>query len=596
MVFRIFFLFLFAANIAFAQTDPYGKKATILFQKESIENVLTSITQQTGVRFSYNSQIIDPKTKVSINAQNKTVKEILSLILPSSVSYKKVGEHIVFFAEEQKGEKNCRKSPSNFEGVPEGWGSLYKEFENTFSDNGNLPDNCLDSVSLTKNEEMKTLLTELMLAVAMAATPLFSQDSIQITETNPPTQTLITSITEANPPTQNLIPSITEANPPTQNLITLVADSIPPEETPVSSVTKPIQLTFVYPLGTGWVKSACKNYNVSLNILGGVTGQTKGVELGGLFNINTHGAKGAQFAGLFNLTGSGCSEIDSRNVQFAGLFNLTKKGKSAQFAGIFNTGDTAYFQAGGIFNIAKQAGAQISGIFNIAQKSGAQFGGIFNLAKQSGAQFAGIANVAEKSACQIAGIVNITKKGKFQMGLINVRDTADGVSLGLINIVKKGGILEAGIEAGEFVHTAVTFRSGVQRLYSIISVGYNYVNNFWTFGYGLGTSFKLVKNLGLNIELNHITLFKNISRFPSNTLIQLTPLLNYRIAKHLKIYAGPSLNFLFQAHTHYLGDYDPTKIRKIKIPYKLYHWASASVEVPHKTFDLWIGVVGGIKF
>ena len=78
------------------------------------------------------------------------------------------------------------------------------------------------------------------------------------------------------------------------------------------------------------------------------------------------------------------------------------------------------------------------------------------------------------------------------MGLINVRDTADGVSLGLINIVKKGGILEAGIEAGEFVHTAVTFRSGVQRLYSIISVGYNYIENFWSVGTGLGTKSALI--------------------------------------------------------------------------------------------------------
>ena len=405
--------------------------------------------------------------------------------------------------------------------------------------------------------------------------------------------------------------------------------------------THAFQLTFIYPVGTGGVKSVENTYCVSINVLGGVTGQTKGFEIGSLFNINKYGARGAQFAGLFNVAGTKNSEINSANAQFAGLFNTTSKGKSVQFAGIFNYGDTTYLQAGGIFNIANESDAQIGGIFNYGKNVYFQAGGIFNVVNQGIAQFAGIynygdtvpfqaagivntaqeskcqiagiVNVAQESKCQIAGIVNVTKKGRFQAGLINVRDTADGVSLGLINIVKKGGIMEAGIEAGEFVHTALTFRSGTQRLYSIVSVGYNYTESstsrsfaligrkgFWTVGGGLGTSFHLVGNLGLNLELTYNTCYK-VWRDPQyreplwrhDFFIKFAPMLNYRFAKHFKIYAGPSLNLCVRPDEGILNDfYHNNRVKpEQEIPYSIYHR-----QYRHSKLDMWIGFTGGIKF
>ena len=522
-------LFLFTSSIAYSQSNPLEKNTTLQVQNTPLEQVLSDITKQTDVRFSYNSQIVNPKTKVSVHVQNKTVKEVLALILPAEVSYKIVGEHIVFYATPlQKNNITQIESPPN---------TSFAEIieKNEFPDNGKPVDDCLNSVSvaegtmslqkdtlsLTREEDMKAQIAGLVLAVATASAPIAAQDTISVRQ----------------------------------------------------QVCKPAQLTFFYPLGTGLAKSSEKCYYFSVNILGGVIGELKGLEAGGLFNINKYGATGAQFAGLFNVTRAGDSEITSANAQFAGIFNYTRKGISAQVAGIFNHGDTAYLQAGGIYNIT--------------HKSYAQFAGIFNIANETGAQFAGIANKAQESYCQIAGIVNITKKGGFQMGLINVRDTVDGVSLGLINIVKHGGILEAGIEAGEFVHTALTFRSGVPRLYSIISVGYNYTDNFLTVGSGLGTSFKLVGNLGLNLELAYATLYNTKSvRFNRtfSSLVQLSPVLNYRFAKHFKMYLGPTLNFLIQ-----------NRRSTIKVPYSIYHGTIAG-PIYNYPFDIWIGVVGGIKF
>ena len=584
MVYRVFFvfLFLFSGLFAFAQNNPLEKRATLQVQKEPLENVLALITKQTDVRFSYNSQLIDPKKQISIHAQNKTIKEILSKILPSSVAYKKVGEHIVFYAvanvQPVRFENPDRINKMN---TAENQSDTIIFEKNEISHNGKPADSChnsksatedtlhliKDTVNLTKEEEMKAEIAGIMMAIATASTPLAAQDTvIEITD--------IAEVTE----------------------ITVVADSVTPQK------TKPAQLTFIYPVGTGGVNSAENSYNLSINVLGGVTGQTKGLELGSLFNINKYGASGGQFAGIFNLTLANNPDIQSNNAQFAGIFNVTQKGKSAQFAGVFNRGDIAYIQAAGIFNSTNESYCQLAGIANQANTVDFQASGIANIANTTDCQIAGIANIAQESKCQIAGVVNITKKGRFQLGVINIRDTADGVSLGLINIVKKGGIMEFGIEAGEFVHTAATFRSGTQRLYSILSIGCNYTeghywasnNGFFTTGYGLGTSFNLIGNLGLNLELTYNSCYKmwewgrTYSEYSGFT--KFSPMLNYRFAKHFKIYAGPSLNIRVRRDNGILNDFYYTH-PSIDIPYSMY-----SRLYSHSRLDMWIGVVGGIKF
>jgi hypothetical protein len=419
----------------FSQTDPLKKTATLQMQKESLENALSSITKQTGVRFSYNSRLIDPKTKVSIHVQNKTIKEILTIILPDSVSCRKAGVYIVFYkVKENKEQKNIEKI--------------------TVADNGKHADSCLSNM----NAENYFDSTDTMNVVAVEDMPS---------------------------------PALPKEGCLSGNGDTAVATSSQVFSSPLEAVehvgddtlfhkNKFVQVSFVYPIGTEGSQTAENTYNISINVLGGVTGETKGVEIGGVYNINRH----------------------SSNVQIAGVFNYTPNGKSTQFTNIFNIGDTAHVQAAGIWNFAN------------------------------------------KSKCQIAGVVNITKKGKFQIGLVNIRDTADGFSFGLVNIVKQGGIMEAGIETDEFVHTAVTFRTGVRRLYTKVSIGYNYLDHFWSVGSGVGTSIRLARNLNLNFELTYSSLNNDVLGYYA--LTQISPVLSYRFARHFKFYIGPSLNLYVQ--------------------------------------------------
>ena len=157
-------------------------------------------------------------------------------------------------------------------------------------------------------------------------------------------------------------------------------------------------------------------------------------------------------------------------------------------------------------------------------------------------------------------------------------------------------ILEFAIEAGETIHTASSTRIGMTRIYLTVCYGYNYVDNFFAVGSGFGTSFKLIGNFGLNMELTYVPLFSihsglfDVVGFWRNSLIQFRPMFSYQFTKRLKIYAGPSLNILVQNNDDG-GLFLLNPAIDVKIPYNLYNKT-----YENSTLNMWIGVVGGIKF
>ncbi|MDR2980375.1 MAG: hypothetical protein LBV02_08065 [Bacteroidales bacterium] len=400
-----------------------------------------------------------------------------------------------------------------------------------------------------------------------------------------------------------------------QDTGTLKQENIPQDSLPTVSAEQTItpqrkiaQLSWVTPLGTAWIATPQTIFNLSFNVVGGVTGGVRGLEMASAFNINLYEARGAQFAAGFNLTG-----VDrryhglSRNVQFAAGFNFTRKGFSMQFAAGANIADTATVQAAAGVNLAWHSYAQLAAGMNITQYGKFQASGGVNVAKKSNVQlaagvnvvdtihfqFAGGVNVARKSSCQL-GIVNVTKRGGFQMGIVNVCDTADGVPFGLLNIVCHGGVMEFGIEGGEFMHTSLTFRSGVRKLYTILSLGMNFESPFISSGIGLGSSILWKNRIGLNFELMHHTVFAVFdSSLPYsfndeayNGLVQFRPFLNLRIVDHFKIFLGPSFNLFIQKWND-----DNAHDEFFNISQSLY-----SKQIDNVKLDFWVGITGGFKF
>ncbi len=292
-----------------------------------------------------------------------------------------------------------------------------------------------------------------------------------------------------------------------------------------------------------------------------------------------------------NHTGTLGNNEQSRNVQIAGVYNFTLNGVSTQVGGVINRAEKSPVQIAGVTNITDTGHVQIAGVINRGKKSNAQIAGVINTADTACVQISGIINMTNSSSVQLS-TVNVTRKGGFQLGVVNVRDTADGVSLGIINIVKKGGLMEVEAGGSEILHTTLSFRSGTQKLYSIVTAGYNFSDEVFAAGFGLGTEITLKNRWRLNIEGVHYNLYnKDFDQWSDDfeeedynhsCLTQLRPTINYKFAEHFKIYAGPTLNLLIM-DTDWNSDF--------KAPYSIWNTTEKKVKL-----DTWVGFTAGIRF
>lgn len=300
-----------------------------------------------------------------------------------------------------------------------------------------------------------------------------------------------------------------------------------------SQKERAVQLSLLSPLGTNGVESHMIINKVSLNILGGYSFGNTVFEFGGLYNVNTHQTKGFQFAGIVNYSGN-----TEKAAQFAGMTNIAASG-------------TTPFQ------------------------------------------FAGIANVADEvTGLQFSGLVNVAKRVKgVQFGLFNYAEESDGISIGLINIVKKGGKQEFEVSFSEAINTAVSFKLGTDRFYTIFSAGMNYINCpvEYAVGLGLGTHIDWKKGWGNQIEAMGYSLSEqgSLKNDGINMLTQLKLTLSKEFASHFKVFAGPTINMT-------ISDYvnpETGVIGSSLSPWSMWKNDSGSTRL-----NGWIGFTAGVRF
>src|SRR5438045_7690534 len=68
-----------------SQNSALEKKVTLHFTSSSTEDILKSISEQTGAKFQFNNNI-DPNKKINIQLTNITVKEALDYLFKGSES------------------------------------------------------------------------------------------------------------------------------------------------------------------------------------------------------------------------------------------------------------------------------------------------------------------------------------------------------------------------------------------------------------------------------------------------------------------------------------------------------------------------------
>lgn len=222
---------------------------------------------------------------------------------------------------------------------------------------------------------------------------------------------------------------------------------------------------------------------LSLNVIGGYTAGSNGLEVGGLFNINKTNTKYFQLAGVFNSVG----------------------------------GDVIGFQVGGVQN---QVFGSIKGL---------QIAGFFNQVKGdvSGMQISSLNNEAAK----LRGV---------QIGIVNTVDTSKGISLGLVNIIRNG-FYKVLLSTNNITNTNLTLKTGTHDFYTSLILGTNLSanNKMYTFGMGVGHDFIFNPILSLSAEANYQFAYTGSW---DDRWAQAKLLMNIQLAKHISFVAGPTYN------------------------------------------------------
>jgi len=100
-VITVFFLlfFLFQDQVSFAQQRPVlDKKVSFTFTDMTLANVLRAVGNKSGVKFSYNPDIIQPGRRINMRFNNVTMHDMLKQLLNDpSISIREIGNQIVLY-------------------------------------------------------------------------------------------------------------------------------------------------------------------------------------------------------------------------------------------------------------------------------------------------------------------------------------------------------------------------------------------------------------------------------------------------------------------------------------------------------------------
>ncbi|VXC97000.1 peptidase associated/transthyretin-like domain-containing protein [Sphingobacterium multivorum] len=312
----------------------------------------------------------------------------------------------------------------------------------------------------------------------------------------------------------------------------------------------PYQISMTPGLSThGFIRSQIVN-KFSINIIGGSTAGVKGMELGGVFNMNQYDMQGMQMAGVFNAVGG-----NVRGVQLAGVGNRVFGGMTGlQMAGVFNGvgGNASGVQIAGVGNhvVGQVKGLQIAGVFNKADTvRGVQIAGVVNLTKDASGttQLASILNHSESTVGnQIAGLANKAKKVKgIQLaGIVNIADSSD-YPIGLLNFIKNGE-KSLSVAINEDSYLGLQFRSGGRVLYSLLSINVALEGNRpdkYAFEAGLGAVVLNGAKFSLRTEITARNLLTEKFKMLDNHQSSLRVIPAFKLSERMSIFVAPSLNY-----------------------------------------------------
>lgn len=452
------------SQYTFGQTNHLKRKITLKADYIKVEEALIVISKQANFNFSYNADIVNGDSMVSISVHNETVEYTLNEMFDGKVRYKVINDHVILLLNytAPKYNRNSKKSMTTRGYTITGYvldansgqalenASIY-EVDGRISAMTNSqgfymlvlpPDRQFRGINYCRYDYYDSVIF------------IRPQESMQLDVSLRPKNIVIQKIQSKT--------TVLEHDLESSNIVNWLV----PEESmntarniDVFENTR-MQVSLLPFIGSDYSLSGTKTNNISLNILAGYTGAVDGAELGGGVNIVENDVRGAQIAGFGNIVGK-----DTKGAQLAGFFNINNGNvRGAQIAGFQNTlnGEMHGVQLSGFNNFTTQNvdGVQATGFVNVAFKdvNMAQLSGFVNIGRNIGglqatgfvnlatgnveaAQLAGFVNLSRNvNGCQAAGFVNVANGniGAAQLaGFVNYCDSVTGAQLaGFVNYAR----------------------------------------------------------------------------------------------------------------------------------------------------------------
>ncbi|WP_461086393.1 STN and carboxypeptidase regulatory-like domain-containing protein [Spirosoma flavus] len=601
---------LLSLSLQAQSVPPLDRIISVDIRNEKMESALRQISQAGRFEFSYNPARINGATLVTLRLVNTPVREVLNRLFQRQIMVKSRGNHIIlvrgdvtdetpknflvdgYILDEKTGQRIAQASifekttlastVSNPFGyyrlrLPTGPPSLRLDVrkQDYLGETVIIRSRTPHSVSIRMRPQ------PISLSVVEPLPVRITEDSTQATESSLSTVPVETPLPMVDTTVKPAKSVVDQGMAGVTKLLVSAQQAIHDINLNRDTLYRNWQVSFLPTIGTNLRLSGRISNKFSVNALAGYSFGVRAFELGGLVNIVRTNVQGFQAAGLANVVGGKVT-----GVQFGGLVNHTNQSvRGVQAAGLINTviDSVKGLQMAGLINFARSdvQGAQVAGLLNISTKSvrGVQVAGLINYAHQ------------DVAGWQIAGILNRARtvtKGS-QIGLINVADSLGGVPIGLISYVRKGGFLR--IEAGtdELNLLNVTLRTGVRRLYNILTAGYSFEREGsprMTAGYGLGTAFGLSPRTLLSLEgtYHHHFYFDRPTEEWNNQL-RFSTLVETKLTSHVALAFGPSVNWYF-TQDEYLSPF-----LKPSIPI-----VSERSDVNGNRYWGWIGFQVGIRY
>ncbi|CAL1519881.1 STN and carboxypeptidase regulatory-like domain-containing protein [Chitinophaga sp. MM2321] len=550
-----------------------SRVVSVEVKQRPLSEVLNTISKQGNFYFSYISNILPQDSLVSISARNKTVRQVLDLLLEGNYNYKESGNYIILLKKSSgqtfyliTGVVTDKKTGQRVSNA-----SVYERQQliSTLTNNDGyfrlrLKDRYpTAAISVSKELYADTSLllnTGVDQEVAVTISPTtFQLKTVEITGRHQVEKTWLgRMVLSSRQKVQSL------------NLSAFLAD-------------KPYQASLTPGLGTHGKMGAQVINKFSFNIIGGYTAGVDGLEVGTAFNIVKNDMQYVQIAGFMNIVGG-----KARGVQVAGFHNnVLDSMKGVQVAGFSNIvqgsqdglqitggigqirGNMSGVQIQGLAGISRgyTEGLQIAGGYAYSGKdiNGVQVSGLYNYANATahGVQLSAGGNITRgtMNGIQIASLFNYARRlNGVQIGLVNISDTSTGYSIGLVNIVRKG-YQKVAVFSTDLLPLNLAWKTGRKELYSILLLGMSPGNNnkAYSFGYGVGKEIPFNKQLFLSAEVTGQSLYLG-SWEDNSQVFRLQPSLHFKLADKISIFAGPSLS------VHLFDDLQQVPGYKTEIP------------------------------